>query len=338
MWKYRILCLLLLTSCRYERRAQPAFYFWKTQYQQREQEHTALRKLGVNQLFVRIMDVDLDETGKAVPVSPITFRNNLPDSIDIVPVVYIVNNVLRQQSEQTLTILANRILAFTEAKVKQSGKDKFTELQIDCDWTQTTRETYFLLLRKMKALLVDKAVTLSATLRLHQIKNRHASGIPPVDKVLLMCYNMGNLRKYGMQNSILDMKEMTTYLKDFLGSYPLPIDVALPLFSWSVVFRDKQYVGISKHLDSWSLADTSLFYRQEGTPLYHLKRNLPKAGLRVNDVIRKEEVSVQDLFAASDFLSRYLPRKDLKVLFYHLDADLLNRFSDEQLQEIIDRF
>jgi hypothetical protein len=149
---------------------------------------------------------------------------------------------------------------------------------------------------------------------------------------------MGNLRKYGMQNSILDMKEMTTYLKDFLGSYPLPIDVALPLFSWSVVFRDKQYVGISKHLDSWSLADTSLFYRQEGTPLYHLKRNLPKAGLRVNDVIRKEEVSVQDLFAASDFLSRYLPRKYLKVLFYHLDADLLNRFSDEQLQEIIDRF
>ncbi|MEH6304851.1 hypothetical protein RYH73_04300 [Olivibacter sp. CPCC 100613] len=339
MWKYGMLFLLLFASCQYERTIQPAFYYWKTQYQRREREQATLNKLDTKQLFVRIMDVDLDETGlKAIPVSPIVFKNKLPDSIDVVPVVYIVNNVLKQQSEQALTMLANRILSFTEAKVKQGGKNKFTELQIDCDWTQTTRETYFSLLKKIKALTSHKTIILSATLRLHQIKNRHSSGIPPVDKVLLMCYNMGNLRKYGTQNSILDEKEMAIYLKDFLPHYPLPVDIALPLFSWSVVFRDQQYVGISKHLDSQSLTDTNLFYRQGNTSLYHLKKELPKAGLRVNDVIRREEVNIETLFVASDFLSRYLPRKDLKVVFYHLDAALLNRFSDEQLQEIIDRF
>lgn len=340
MFRIGLGCLIcLLTSCQYQRGVEASFYYWKTVYRQDSVENNALKSIAAKRLFVRIMDVDLDETGTmAIPISSIAFKTPLPNTIEAVPVIYLVNEVLKQQSEQQLKILASKILSYTEAKVRQGGKENFRELQLDCDWTSSTRNRYFYFLQELKKHTDQKGITLSATLRLHQVKNIHNSGVPPVDKVLLMCYNMGNLRQYGPQNSILDLKEMEIYLKDVLKTYPLTIDVALPLFSWSVIFRDKQYIGISKRLEPYLLADTSLFEQQASSPLYVLKKSLPKAGLRANDVVRREEVNVPDLLAASDFLSRYLPRENFKLIFYHLDAPLLNNFRDEDLQEIINRF
>src|SRR5690606_22597200 len=168
--------------------------------------------------------------------------------------------------------------------------------------------------------------------------NRRSSGIPPVDRVTLMCYNMGNLRKLGEHNSILDLQEMETYLNDFLPNYPLPTDIALPLFSWSVVFRNGEYAGISKRLDPKLLADTTVFAGSPGSTLYHLKTALPLAGLRAGDVVRREETRWDDLRAAADFLAAHKRKEDFTLLFYHLDNRDIQDFTDEQLQEIIGLF
>jgi len=315
-----------------------SFYYWKTAYEPDSIEKHALAQIGAKRLFVRIMDIDTQgPQGEAVPVSAVTFREPLPDSVAIVPVVYVVNKVLKDMSAVQQDELAGRLIDFVTAKVKQAGKTGFDELQIDCDWTASTKEAYFGLLTALRTRVAD-SVRLTATLRLHQVRNRRSSGIPPVDRALLMCYNMGNLRKPGVHNSIMDLREMEIYLKDFLHEYPLPMDIALPLFNWSVVFRNGEYAGISKRLDPTMLSDTAVFARNAKSSLYRLKVALPAAGLRRGDVVRREETRWEDLSAAADFLVRHRRKEKFTLLFYHLDNQVLKSFSDEQLQAIVHRF
>lgn len=315
-----------------------SFYYWKTSFKLDPIEREALRATQTDRLFIRMMDVDTQgPQGEAIPISPISFPEPLADSIAIVPVVFIVNAVLKDMSEDQLEDLAKNIHQFVIGKMKQAGKSAFEELQIDCDWTVSTRSAYFSLLEKLRS-KIGESVRLTATLRLHQVRNIQSSGIPPVDGVLLMCYNMGNLRKPGPHNSIMDLNEMELYLKDFLHLYPLAVDIALPLFSWSVVFRDGAYAGISKRLDPDLLKDTALFQTDGHPTLFRLKKALPTAGLRKNDVIRREETHYGDVLAAADFLNTHRKPGDFTLLFYHLDSQVLNEFPHEKLQAIHHRF
>ncbi len=356
-WWFGLMAFITLSyGCtQHGRKVEPAFYYWKTVYQADETEQAYLSGLGAKRLFVRIMDVDNQgPNGEPIPVSPIVFKDTLRDSLQLVPVVFIANQVLKDRTEAELDGLAERVSAFVLGKIKQAGKSEFDELQIDCDWTASTREAYFHLLNRIRQRM-PAGTLLSATLRLHQVRNPQSSGTPPVDKVLLMCYNMGNLRRFGPQNSILDINEMRVYLKGYLRAYPLPMDVALPLFSWSVVFRDGQYAGISKRLDPALLSDTALFNPLDDTSLFRLKAPLPQAGLRKRDIIRREHVGYADVRRAARFLADELPATDFTLLYYHLDKNLLTGlpaetrsashvpspqqlFTHASLQEIIDCF
>ncbi|GGI27759.1 hypothetical protein [Pedobacter mendelii] len=334
-----VIIALLFTACKPKSTVHTTFYFWKTVYKNQKPETAALASLKSNFLYVRIMDVDINPNiQEPVPISPISFNDVLPKQIDIIPVVYLVNHIFNNLTESQSLLLANRVSKFVAAKVKQAGKLSFKELQIDCDWTRSTRDKYFNFLNQLKTNPLLKGKEISVTLRLHQVKNLVSSGIPPVRKVMLMCYNMGNLRKYGKQNSILDMQEMETYLKNKLETYPLKMDIALPLFSWAVVFRKEKYAGISKRLSKEKLNDKKLFKRRGNSILYDLQTDYPQAGLRKSDVIRWEEISLKDLLATSKFLSRYLNPEDRNLVFYHLDTDLLKTFKHDNLQKVIDNF
>ncbi|WP_316801981.1 hypothetical protein [Pedobacter nototheniae] len=334
-----IISILFLVGCKPKPAVHTTFYYWKTDYQNKKAETNYLDLFKSKSLYVRIMDVDFDpDLQQAVPVSPINFSDPLPTQVNIIPVVYLVNQVFNNLDTQKNGELANRIAKFVDAKVKQAGKQNYSELQIDCDWTKTTRVQYFNFLDQLQKNPLLKGKTISVTLRLHQVKNLASSGIPPVKKVMLMCYNMGNLRKYGNQNSILDLHEMDVYLKNDLAGYPLKLDVALPIFEWAVVFRKQQYAGISKRISRQILQDKKLFKRKGDSNLYTLLSDYPAAGLKTGDEIRWEETTLDNLLASSKFLSRYLPATERNLVFYHLDIDLLKHFTNENFQKIIADF
>ncbi|AMR33995.1 hypothetical protein A0256_22370 [Mucilaginibacter sp. PAMC 26640] len=226
-------------SCRRDRVINTSFYYWKTVYYTNKTEQKYFGALDCKKFYVRIMDVNYGDNG-IVPVSPVTFKTVLPDSVQLIPVVFIVNDVLKNQTNKQLDDLARKIIYYVNGRIKPSGKTSYSELQLDCDWTRTTRDSYFYLLKRIRTDSGLKNKKLSATLRLHQLKNQKSSGIPPVDRVMLMCYNMGNLRKYGHQNSILEQSELEKYAGNNLSEYPMPIDIGLPIFSWAVVFRQRQ--------------------------------------------------------------------------------------------------
>jgi hypothetical protein len=53
-----------------------------------------------------------------------------------------------------------------------------------------------------------------------------------------MLYNTGDIDTPDETNSIFKPEDAKKYLKGAPASYPLPLDVALPAFSWTLVFRD----------------------------------------------------------------------------------------------------
>jgi hypothetical protein len=321
-----------LVSCRKNRVVNTSFYYWKTVYHPTGTESKYFNALHCKKLYVRIMDIDKGDD-QIVPISPINFKVPLPDSVQLIPVVYIVNNILKDQTHQQLEALAGKIVYYVNGKVKQSGKTSYNELQLDCDWTRTSRDNYFYLLQQVRANAGLKNKKVSATLRLHQLKNQRSAGIPPVDRVMLMCYNMGNLRKYGNQNSILEQSELEKYVGKNLSNYPMPVDVGLPVFSWAVVFRQKLYAGIAKRLHKESFADQHTF-KPSRSGLYTLQKDLPNYGLLRGDEIRLEDQSSDQLQAAATYIQKYISSDTVNIIYFHLDEPTLKHYTHETLEKI----
>jgi len=331
IWVIAAILLITFSSCHKKRVVNTSFYFWKTVYELNPVEKRYFDSLGCKKLYVRIMDVDGGDNGP-VPVSPISFKEAIPNEVQLVPVVFIVNEVLKMQNNKQLDDLAAKIVYYVKGKVEQSGKMGVDELQIDCDWTRTTRDKYFYLLQRIRANTYLKNKQISATLRLHQLKNQKSSGVPPVNRVMLMCYNMGNLRKYGTQNSILEQDELEKYLGDNLTRYPMPIDVGLPIFSWAVVFRQKQYIGIAKKLQRDTLDNKTLF-KANGNSLYTLLNDMPSLGLKRGDEVRWENIPMEKLQAAASYIEQYISSDTVNIIYFHLDQQTLKHYTHETLEK-----
>lgn len=331
---YIFFIFFLLAGCQGRPRdVKISFYYWKTSFQLTPPEQKYLNISKAKKIYIRIMDVDRDEnTNLPAPVSPISFKEKVPDLVAIVPVVFIVNNALKNLMPAQLEKLSHQLLYFVNGKVKQGGKNSFAELQVDCDWTASTRNNYFYLLKMLQAQLKFNQ-KLSVTLRLHQLKNQQSAGIPPVSRAMLMCYNMGNLRKYGVQNSILDLAELKKYLGNNLTSYPLLMDIGLPLFSWAVVFRNHLYAGISKGLNLNLLQNKNLFL-QKSSNFYVLKTAWPSLGLQQGDEIRWENCTADDLRKTGAYLARKMKPEPFNLIYFHLDAPVLKNYTDEELENI----
>jgi len=341
MIKYSISLSILIaiicgfTACHKDSK-QSAFYYWKTSYKQDSLSNSYIQQLGSSKLYLRIMDIDYDiSQTQAIPISPITYQDSLPQDQEIIPVVFINQRIFQTLDSFAIRTLAHKIQPFISAKLAQAGVSSFQELQLDCDWTKSSRDKFFYFIEFLKSIPELSSVEITSTLRLHQVKNIQSAGIPPVDRVALMCYNMGNLRKFGNHNSILNKTDLELYLKDALKNYPLQVDIALPLFEWFVTFRNNEYTGIAKRLSREELFNDSLFTKNPNTDLYILKVDLPEVGLKKNDIVRHEYVNSKELQETSKFLQKNLKTPTSTVIFYHLDPDVISNFTTHDLQQII---
>ena len=180
--------------------------------------------------------------------------------------------------------------------------------------------------------------TLSCTIRLNQVKYQSLNGIPPADKGLVMIYGMGNLKKPGNHNSILDAGEAEAYLK-YLNSYPLPVDIALPLFEWCILFRDNQFRGILHDVQTASVKTCPLF-RQKEDNLYTCIADSTWQGYRfkTNDVIRLESPSLKDIQGIARYSSARVKDKDINVILFACDSITLNKFSTNEMEAVYNSY
>ncbi|RYY39496.1 MAG: hypothetical protein EOO08_09285 [Chitinophagaceae bacterium] len=321
--------LFVLLSCqKTERNVHRSFYYWKTVYDPTAVEKQTLDSLGVDALFVRLFDVDVDEsTGAVQPQGKLSWKQR-PDGLRITPVIFITQEALRSGDSTALDSLAARMGRLTTALTR--GIPLSSEWQIDCDWSAGTKTRYFRLLRHLRQQEFAKGKTLSVTVRLHQLKYIAEAGIPPADRGLLMAYNMGDLRDPSAKNSILDNNELDKYIRG-AAHYPLPLDVALPLFDWYVWFSGNQYKGLIHHFDS---------PQYQATGRIPITRDTTIEGytFRSGDWLRHEAVSAEALSAAAGRLSLQLPSADVRVLLFDLDEQNRSRYQLHELETLFERF
>ncbi|MFZ4057279.1 MAG: hypothetical protein ACOYKE_04040 [Ferruginibacter sp.] len=315
------------------RSIEPAFYYWKSAYNTTNFEHQSLQQLNVKTILIKYFDVDWDAASlQPIPVAKINFKQTPDSSIQVIPVVFITNGCIQNIAANQSSILANKIVQLIDAiNALQPQLKLANEIQIDCDWTASTRERYFSLLQQIKQQINGKQ--LSVTIRLHQIKFIQNTGIPPADKGLLMCYNMGNLKNPATENSIIETDELKKYTGN-LSAYPLPLDVAFPLFEWKVLFRQNTYKGLMEDLNDAALNDTR-YFKKIGNR-YEVLQDTVLAGyaLQKNDKIRDEKSGIETILSSAQHLQSKLKNTPLRVCLYHLDSLTLSKYTSHELETI----
>ena len=218
-----------------------AFYYWRTTYHPSGSELRLMADHEVRRLYLRVFDVTWDGSkNAAVPVARCSFDQPVPAGVDLIPVVYLKNDVFLHERDPSR--LAELVWSLARTTANDGGA-KFAEIQTDCDWSDRTRAAFFAYCAKLRQLAAASGVKVSATIRLHQVKYRQRTGIPPVDRGMLMFYNMGRLDESGGRSAIYNATDAGRYV-DSLDGYPLPMDVALPVFSWGVHWRDGKVVDL----------------------------------------------------------------------------------------------
>ncbi|GHT42040.1 hypothetical protein FACS189437_09650 [Bacteroidia bacterium] len=319
--------LIFFAACHTDRSHPINFYYWKTNVSLDTTGQRYFKELGSKQLYIRFFDVDNE--GKGIhPVAKIQPFDCTLLKAEYVPVVFITNrtfNGITAKGIEELTDHVNNLIKEIEAA---NQLPEIREIQIDCDWTTSTRNDYFTFLKKLKDISKKK---IACTIRLHQIADRKQTGIPPVDKGYLMCYATSQPADFSDKNSILDISLLKTYLKT-INNYPLDYDIALPLYSWAVV---SNHLGKVKLING--VTKNELEAENRFQPLtdetYEVTDDFFFQGIYLNKgfKIKSEGISPELLKEAKTYLNNKL-KKDYRIIYYHLDKPFLEQFTINDLK------
>lgn len=314
-------CFIFFVSCEKKQSPDVSFYYWKTSFQLSDSEKETLSENQVKKLYVRYFDVAL-VNGKPFPVAPIQFRESVKTQT-IVPVVFIKNEVFLSK---TIDIkgLVTPVLQLID-QINSSNGIQTSEIQVDCDWSLKSRDHFMEFMRILKS---NSHKTISATIRLHQVKYFKETKVPPVDYGVLMFYNMGKLGDEN-SNSIYDPTIAKQYLPA-LKDYPLQLKVALPIFSWMLHTRNDKMVHLISKIDTEEFKNNPNF-EWNGDDRMEVKKNTLSHGFffKEGDELKIETVTSDDLDDMTDLLQHYLPQKPTEIIYYDLDNINIKRFQDE---------
>lgn len=306
--------MLLLSACSHPESGGSSadhrgVYHWKTTYNPTQWELQWMQDHRVDRLYIKLFDVEPgDRNGysdwRMVPVATTRFAQMLPSGMDVVPVVYITNDAIGQmeeynwyEQERYAKLLVDRIMAM----MGDHWEGTLREVQLDCDWTEHTRDRYFGLCRYVKSMLEESGIELSGTVRLHQVDEEYL----PFDRTVLMMYNTGHLQDRNTRNSILDHSDVLPYLRKNRSPQLDSTDVAWPAFGWGVAFHPNgRFAGLvhSSQLPDGKV-DTLRVEWAEPKEIERVKRDMPATTGHT-------------------------------TIVYHLDSLNLSRYSHEEIEAI----
>ncbi|MCG3660229.1 glycosyl hydrolase family 18 protein [Aliarcobacter butzleri] len=267
---------------------QISFYSWENSFEEQ----------NINEkLYIKVLDINFSTKLELL-------KTNIKETPkNFIPVIYITNETMKNVDYSLVS----------KAILETLKNYKFDEIQIDCDWSSSTRSNYFNLLEDLKEKLNKK---ISATIRLHQIKYYTKTGIPPVDYGVLMYYNMSNIGDFNTKNSILDNEIAKKYHYNF-DVYPLKLKLALPLYSQAIQFREEKAISLFEGVEEKDFNND--FEKLENNRYKVLNSHYFKGRyIYKDDIFRLENSNEQDIkIALKDFLDLSKNRYD-EVIFYTL--------------------
>lgn len=331
-----VLTLIIVLSKRKQNTVCPSFYYWKSVYVKDSTEQLLLQNLAVETIYIKYFDVVWNsKTNSPVPDATVVF--NKPCTLNVIPVIYIVNDVFKKCSTKQLDSLAINTASLIK-EINLSQNKTVNQIQVDCDWSDGTQKKYFHFIKKFRAQFTSSNIMFSATIRLHQIKYAYRTGIPPVDRGMLMFYNMGKLKNPLTENSIFDKVVAEKYTNS-IADYPIDLDYALPVFSWGVHIRNEKVIGLINDISSASL-DTITSLKKARGNLYGVTEGFFFKGtyLMPDDIIRIEEITPELALQAAKLLSKNLNNDNFTISLFHLDNSQIKRYEIQDFKNIYSEF
>ncbi len=322
----------------------PSVYYWRTTLKLDSVERAFLTDHHISKVYLRLFDIVVRD-GKCVPSADISFNDTLPDTLRVIPTIFITEECLRADTAG----LAAHIVERVRKMCTTHDLPNVSELQLDCDWTPSSREAYFALLDRVRLLLHEQAPIniigtsetpsegwkLSVTIRLHQL----SQPAPPTDYGVLMLYNTGDMRKRDCRNPIFATEDIEPYLKN-LKSYQLPLCAAYPNYRWQRLFAKDEFKAL---LYSENLKDSTVYERLDGDSLYRVIQGRTLHGVLKGDydvqISPGDEVvvsiaNIDEMQNLARRLEEARPGLHSQVIFYHLDHESINNYNDNYYEAI----
>ena len=287
-----------------------AVYHWKTVLDPNNYEMNFMKKHHVKRIYVKFFDVSTDNlyNGQGMLPVPIatTIFNGSPKKIanyhiEIVPVVFVTVEALRLGKP---LFLCEKIIKRVDDMCR-TNRIEYHEIQLDCDWTRETKPLFYTLCQEVKQQLHNNKKGLSATIRLHQLRDT----LPDIDYGVLMLYNTESLGNSKVKNSILSSKVVKDYMRHAKSDKHL--DFAYPTYEWSLWFKGNKFMGIIP----------------------------PGKDTTVEGSIRHEQSDYNEIMETKRVLKSDI--KDIAYLsstiIYHLDSANLSKYSDDEIEKIYSR-
>lgn len=333
-----LLAVLVLAACRQRshweapaHEAKNSIYHWKTTYNPTAHELQFLKEHQVGRMYMKFFDVSVEydylhDDGQVVPIATTVFRQQPDTTMEIVPVVFITVQAM-ERMDTLQSVIARKLIRRVEAMCKANHIQNVHEVQLDCDWTESTQKAFYDFCRVVGDSLHQRGLALSSTIRLHQLRQSP----PPVDRGVLMVYNTGSIENPMTANSIISYDDVKPYLKGV--DYRLPLDFAYPTFSWLLLFDgDSQKLrGIVR--STTELPDSLL--RREGNRLVVTED--VSAGdfyLWQNDWLREESAPSDEVLRVKQLVDEAFAGKTHSNIIYHLDSLNLSRYNYEEIENI----
>ena len=275
-------------------------YYWSTTLNMDSVKTAFMRNYDISRMYIRYFDVVADQSGRAVPNATLKFATDVPQGIDIVPTVFVMPECLRQDRSRLASLIVKRVVQMNETNDVYNVK----EIQIDCDWTQSTRQLYAEFMQAMMREGDSRHLKLSSTIRLHQL----AQTPPPADRGVLMMYNTGDATDIRCHKPILDMHDAAPYLPR-LNDYKLKLSTAYPIFTWRILFRGGRFVG---------------FIHNDGE--YPI---LP------SDSIALRQPSAADIIEAVNVIGSRRPDANNEIILFDLNNHNINRLKHKDYEKIL---
>ena len=191
-----------------------------------------IQETNTKRLYIKFFDVVFNEwQQRPLPLAQVEFDTTSlkwikESGIEIVPVLYINNDLVDKVNSERISALADRIMLLLKTRLDQFYLTDIKLVHIDCDWSVSSQEKYFDLLRYFETLpfFLDKQI--SVAVRPKQMGNNAKFGTPPVKRIVFT----------------LDMQD-EKFEPSWLKNYAIPLDVSLPVFNDPIVFRNNSAMG-----------------------------------------------------------------------------------------------
>ena len=323
---WKIIVILLLASCSSSvKETSVSVYWWKNKVEITDEMLQFKQANNIHKVYCKVADFRYNQLHNTIDIPLIHEKLSL-EKQNVSPVLYIENDVFKHFSED---YVFTRFKETIDKLMQRNIISDLTHIQIDCDWTLSTKDRYFQFLNKLKSSFEIVGVTL----RLHQVKYYKTTGVPDIDYGVLMIYNLSSVADFEVENSIYNYDLALSYLKGYLHNYPMEVKAALPAFAWAAHFHHERLVNILNFITYEELVKnenlTQLTDYRFVSKKAHFINAIP---ISKHDIIRYEEPNIESLKLLLGFLKQEVNQEKLEVIFFSLNAPFLiknqNRYEE----------